>query len=115
MKKTEFVAKRLDCSDGAKRSHRFGFRRGQLARTTHRPPRLRKRRLHCVTSPQLKTWRHGIKFMKTQNNKLIPLALALSALGLSLSPIQQIKAAGFVEVSPMNKARNFHTATLLPN
>jgi hypothetical protein len=46
---------------------------------------------------------------------LLSRALALVALGLSLSPIQQVKGAGFVEVSPMNRARNFFTATLLPN
>jgi N-acetylneuraminic acid mutarotase len=53
--------------------------------------------------------------MKTQNSNILPLALALAALGLNLAAIQQVKAAGFVSVSPMNRARNFYTATLLPN
>src|SRR5262245_32297563 len=53
--------------------------------------------------------------MKTQNNKVIPLALAVVALGFSLSPIQQAKAAGFVSVSPMTRGRNSLTATLLAN
>ena len=53
--------------------------------------------------------------MKTQTKKVLSLPLALAALGLSLSPIQQVKGAGFVSVSPMNNARNFHTATFLPN
>src|SRR5678816_3323677 len=53
--------------------------------------------------------------MKTQNTKVLALTLAVAALGLSLSSTQQINAAGFVSVSPMNRARNFYTATLLPN
>ena len=53
--------------------------------------------------------------MKTQDKKILPLALTLAALGLNLSVIHQVKAAGFVSASPMNKARNYHTATLLPN
>lgn len=53
--------------------------------------------------------------MKTQNSRILPLALASAALVLSLATIQQVKGAGFVEVSPMNRARNFYTATLLPN
>src|SRR5262245_15214880 len=53
--------------------------------------------------------------MKTQYGRILSRALAVAALGLSLSAIQQVKAAGFVEVSPMKNARNFHTATLLPN
>jgi hypothetical protein len=57
----------------------------------------------------------AVKRMKTQNAEILPLALALSALGLNLLAIQQANGAGFVSVSPMNNARNFHTATLLPN
>jgi hypothetical protein len=55
------------------------------------------------------------KPMKNQNTKILSLALALAALALHSSAIQQVKGAGFVSVSPMNTARNFHTATLLPN
>src|SRR4029453_4304819 len=43
--------------------------------------------------------------MKTQNTKILSRLLALAAVGLSLSPIHQAKAAGFVDVSPMNKGR----------
>src|SRR5262245_60349308 len=53
--------------------------------------------------------------MKIQNNKTIRLAIALATLGLNLTVIHQPNGAGFVEVSPMNKERNYHTATLLPN
>src|ERR1041384_3138532 len=53
--------------------------------------------------------------MKTQSNKVFAIAVALAALGLSLSPIQQANGASFVEVSPMNVKRAYHTATLLPN
>ena len=53
--------------------------------------------------------------MKTQNNKILPLALTLAALVLILSGMQQAKGAGFVSVSPMKNGRNDHTATLLPN
>src|SRR5262245_56296086 len=53
--------------------------------------------------------------MKIQNNKTIRLAIALATLGLNLTVIHQPNGAGFVEVSPMNKERNYHTATLLSN
>jgi N-acetylneuraminic acid mutarotase len=53
--------------------------------------------------------------MKTLNSKILPLALALAALVLNLSAIQPVKGAGFVSVSPMHHARNYFTATLLPN
>ncbi|MCI0745855.1 MAG: immunoglobulin domain-containing protein [Verrucomicrobia subdivision 3 bacterium] len=53
--------------------------------------------------------------MKPQNIEILPLALALATLALNLSAIQQANGAGFVSVSPMKTARNFHTATLLPN
>jgi Immunoglobulin domain/Kelch motif/Galactose oxidase, central domain/Bacterial TSP3 repeat len=50
--------------------------------------------------------------MKTQKTKLLPLALALATLG---AVIQQARAASFVNTSPMNRARSYHSATLLPN
>ena len=62
-------------------------------------------------SPARRQWTKAMK----QTEKVLPLALALAAPGLNLSPIQQVKGAGFVSVRPMNRARNFHTATLLPN
>jgi Kelch motif protein/galactose oxidase-like protein len=52
--------------------------------------------------------------MKTPN-KIVSIAFAVAALGLSLATIQHVKGAGFVSVSPMNIARNYHIATLLPN
>jgi len=53
--------------------------------------------------------------MEAPHNKLLPFALALAALGISLAAIQQARGGSFVSVSPMNRERNFHTATLLPN
>src|SRR5438094_982223 len=55
-----------------------------------------------------------IRFSKSEFD-ILSRALALAALALNLSAIQQVKAAGFVSVSPMNNARTSHTATLLPN
>jgi hypothetical protein len=37
--------------------------------------------------------------MKTKSTKSLPLALVFAALSFSLSPFQQVKAAGFVSVS----------------
>lgn len=51
--------------------------------------------------------------MKTPHNRT--LSLALSAIALNFSAVQSIRSAGFISVSPMNNARNFHTATLLAN
>src|ERR1041384_3060978 len=56
--------------------------------------------------------------MKTQNIAISShgrVGMAVAALGLSLSTIQQINGAGFVEISPMKRAHSIYTATLLPN
>ena len=53
--------------------------------------------------------------MKIKEDKILQLALALAALALNLSSIQHAKAADFVGTSPMKKARDAHSATLLPN
>ncbi|MFN0126188.1 MAG: Kelch repeat-containing protein [Verrucomicrobiales bacterium] len=53
--------------------------------------------------------------MKTQSNKTFPLVLALAAPGFNLSVIHQANADGFVSVRSMNRGRDYHTATLLPN
>ena len=56
-----------------------------------------------------------IDAMKTGETKIRALVVALAALALSLTAIQQAKGAGFVSVSPMNQPRWAHSATLLPN
>ena len=53
--------------------------------------------------------------MNTQSNRIRLLALALAALVLSPSVIQQARAASFTNAASMNTARFWHTATLLPN
>lgn len=57
------------------------------------------------------SWRR----MKTKTDEFLSLAFSLAALVLPFSPIHQAKGDSFVSVSRMNRARNFHTATLLPN
>ena len=51
--------------------------------------------------------------MKTHNILSLPLAAAGLAAGLFLS--QPTQAASWVTNSPLNTARYYHTATLLPN
>jgi hypothetical protein len=53
--------------------------------------------------------------MKSKNDKILPLALALIALALSFSVIQPAKGAAFLPTGALNIAREDHTATLLPN
>jgi large repetitive protein len=52
--------------------------------------------------------------VKTKNEGIVPLALALAALALNLSAIHEAKAAAWVTNGPMTTARAQHTATLLP-
>jgi hypothetical protein len=56
--------------------------------------------------------RAGTKEMKTRNHKDFSRAPALAAVGFSLATIPFVNGAGFVNVSPMNKRRGFHTGTL---
>jgi WD40 repeat protein len=53
--------------------------------------------------------------MKSQNRKSVFLTFALAVLVLSLSAVQDSKAASFVSTGPMNRGRSSHSATLLPN
>lgn len=53
--------------------------------------------------------------MKTLDRKTFSIGLALSTMAFNFPAGQPCYAAGFVSVSPMNNARNFHTATLLTN
>ena len=53
--------------------------------------------------------------MKTENSRIIPLALAFPALVLSFSLIQRAQAGSCVTSGPLTIARQHHTATLLPN
>ena len=52
---------------------------------------------HCVSDTS-----HPVK---TQNNKILLLALVFAALALNLSVIQQAEAASWVTNGPMNTAR----------
>jgi uncharacterized repeat protein (TIGR03803 family) len=53
--------------------------------------------------------------VKTQTNKILPCALALTALTLNLSVLQPARAQTFTLDNPMLVARWNHTATLLTN
>jgi hypothetical protein len=53
--------------------------------------------------------------MKPRAQKLVRLALALSALALNTSVVQPAHAACWVTNGPMTSVRQNHTATLLPN
>jgi uncharacterized repeat protein (TIGR03803 family) len=55
------------------------------------------------------------RIVKTQTNKILPFALALTALALSLSVLQPVQAQTFTTNSPLLTARWGHAATLLPN
>ena len=55
------------------------------------------------------------RLMKTKNNPILPLALALAALGFSSFVIQTARAASWVANGPLVTGRYAHAATLLPN